>query len=200
MTVREVNLEEVKRRRDRLFERFGEAPVREHHESPSPDRFEAWIEMSESGYVGSAYALVWRPPEKLPPLSETVEVDGEERERVLLILPRGGSRWGIPGGGQEGDETYEQTVRREVREEVGIDATPTELGSLRHDVATCEGFEERLHVLRAFFLASYDSGSISIQPGELNGAAWFAEAPAEDRLLPSTERLLDRRNGRRGSD
>ena len=191
MTHRDINLVEVERRRDRLFDRFGEAPVRERHDTPPADRFEEWIELSTAGYIGSAYALVHRPPERLPELTESMAVDGDEGERVLLILGRGGSKWGVPGGGQEDDETLEATVHREVAEEVGISISLAGLNHLRHEIATCEGYDERLHVLRVFFHAEYESGSIGIQPGELNGAAWFAEPPRDDRLLPSTKRLLD---------
>lgn len=191
MARQEVNRSAVERRRDRLLDRFGDAPVAERHETPAAETFEELIALSKDGYIGSAYALVRRTPAQLPPLSESMAVDGDERERVLLILPRGGSEWGVPGGGQEDDETMETTVRREVAEEVGLEITPTEIDHLRHDVATCEGYDERLHALRVFFRADYDDGSIAIQPGELNGAAWFATPPAADRLLPSTQRLLE---------
>ena len=99
MTHRDITSGETERRRDRLFERFGEAPVRERHDTPSADDFEGWIELSTAGYIGSAYALVHRPPERLPELTESTVVDGDERERVLLILGHGGSQWGVPGGG-----------------------------------------------------------------------------------------------------
>jgi ADP-ribose pyrophosphatase YjhB (NUDIX family) len=120
-----------------------------------------------------------------------MDVEGEERERVLLILPRGGSKWGVPGGGQEGDESFETTARREIAEEVNLDVTLTGIGHLRHEIATCDGYDERLHVLRVFFTADYADGSVAIQPGELQGAAWFADPPAEERLLPATKRLLE---------
>ena len=191
MMSREVNLDEIEHRRQRLFERFGEVSVYERKETPPPERFEEWIGMCEGGYLGGAYALVRRPPGKLPPLSESFELESEERERVLLILVRGGSKWGVPGGGQEGDETFETTARREVREEVGLDVSVTGLTHLRHEIATCEGYDRRLHVLRVFFEAEYEDGSITIQPEELNGAAWFADPPPEDRLLAATRRLLD---------
>lgn len=191
MSYRDVNRDEIERRCDRLFNRFGEAPIRERHDSPSADEFETWIEMSNDGYIGSAYALVRRVPEDFPALSESMAVEGDERERVLLILGRGSSDWGVPGGGQEGTETFEETVHREVTEEVGIDISVTGIDHLRHEIATFGGYAERLHVLRVFFEAQYVNGSIAIQPGELNGAAWFAEPPIADRLLPSTKRLLD---------
>lgn len=191
MSYRDVNRDEIERRCDRLFNRFGEAPIRERHDSPSAAEFETWVEMSNDGYIGSAYALVRRVPEDFPALSESMAVEGDERERVLLILGRGSSNWGVPGGGQEGTETFEETVHREVTEEVGIDISVTGIDHLRHEIATCGGYAERLHVLRVFFEAQYVNGSIAIQPGELNGAAWFAEPPIADRLLPITKRLLD---------
>ncbi|EMA39056.1 NUDIX hydrolase [Halococcus hamelinensis] len=191
MARRDVNRDEIERRCDRLTERFGDAPVIERRDTPAADVFEEWIELSETGYIGSAYALVRRPPERLPSLTESMAVDGEEEERVLLILGRGGSDWGVPGGGQEDDETMAETVRREVAEEVGIDISLTGIGHMRHEVSTCEGYDERLHVLRVFFRADYVDGSIAIQPGELNGAVWFADPPEPERLSPSTRRLLD---------
>ena len=192
----EITREEVVRRRNRLFERFGEVPVETRRKRPERETFDAWREASLAGYVGSAYALVRRSPERLPPLTESAGVDGPERERVLLLLGRGRTRWGVPGGGQEADERYTETVHREVREETGVDAEPTGLAWLRHEISTHEGSDDRLHVLRAFFHAAYTGGSIDTQPGEANGAAWFAEPPVADRLLPETERLLDGWNGK----
>ncbi|MFC6961970.1 hypothetical protein ACFQJ8_08800 [Halocatena marina] len=105
MTYKEINREEIERRRDRLLDHFGETPIRERHDTPSADRFEEWIEMSNAGYIGSAYALVRRSPDQQTELTESMAVEGDERERVLLILGRGSSDWGVPGGGQENDET-----------------------------------------------------------------------------------------------
>jgi len=118
---REISGEEVRRRRDRLLDRFGDVPVRERRKEPAPER--------------------------------------------------------------------------EIAEETGIEATVTGLGHLRHEVAVCEGFDDRLHVLRAFFTADYVDGSIAVQPWEVVGAAWFAAPPAEERLLAATRRLLDGREG-----
>ena len=186
----DINLEENERRLDRLFDQYGEAPVREVHKSPASDEFEEWVAMSRTGYIGSAYAFVRRSPGQFADLTESYEVDGEERERVLLILGRGNSEWGVPGGGQESDETYEATVHREVSEEVGVEISLTGIGHVRHEISTADGFDERLHALRVFFEAEYESGAIKIQPGELNGAAWFAHPPT-DRLLPDTASLVN---------
>lgn len=45
-------------------------------------------------------------------------------DRVLMVrwaFPDGGGVWGLPGGGIEPGETHADAVRRELREEVGLD-------------------------------------------------------------------------------
>jgi ADP-ribose pyrophosphatase YjhB (NUDIX family) len=44
-----------------------------------------------------------------------------EQERVLLAHRRDIDWWNLPGGGMELDETVEEAMRREVREETGLD-------------------------------------------------------------------------------
>jgi hypothetical protein len=150
MDTQNINRNEVERRRDRLLNRFGDAPVYERRDMPNAGRFEKWVEKSAAGYIGSAYALIRRSPEQLPSLTGSMVIEGEEQERMLLALGRGGSKWGVPGGGQEADETMESTVTREVSEEVGISISLTDLNHRRHEIATCEGDDKRLHVRLAF--------------------------------------------------
>jgi 8-oxo-dGTP diphosphatase len=44
-----------------------------------------------------------------------------DRGRVLLAHRRDIDWWNLPGGGREPDETVEEAMRREVREETGLD-------------------------------------------------------------------------------
>jgi TDG/mug DNA glycosylase family protein len=48
----------------------------------------------------------------------------DERARILLyrfVSPGGSSFWGPPGGGLEAGESWEDAMRRELREEIGLD-------------------------------------------------------------------------------
>jgi 8-oxo-dGTP pyrophosphatase MutT (NUDIX family) len=112
---------------------------------------------------------------------------GDGEERALLILGRADDWWGVPGGGQEDDETFEEAAVREVREETGVDCEVADLFRLEHVERHCTGpDDDRVnHMLFVFFDADYAGGEIRVQPGELHGAAWFGEAPG--RLHPATE-------------
>ncbi|MBM7803451.1 ADP-ribose pyrophosphatase YjhB (NUDIX family) [Curtobacterium luteum] len=67
-----------------------------------------------------------------------------EGDRVLLArlrFPESGP-WTLPGGGVEFDETVEQAVVREVREETGLEARVGALLGVRHHVVPPE---RRMH-------------------------------------------------------
>jgi ADP-ribose pyrophosphatase YjhB (NUDIX family) len=112
------------------------------------------------------------------PLSESLPADIEEDRRVLMVLSRGSTRWGLPGGGWECGESYEEAAVREVHEETGVDCRVTEPFLIRRRVSVSRGDDdERLHTLWVFFDGRYEGGHLAVQPGDLNGAAWFARPP-----------------------
>jgi 8-oxo-dGTP diphosphatase len=187
-----INESFVRGQIDRLQSEYGDVPVEDEvHEIPGSELSE-YVENARSGYVGSAYAWVTRRPEQAAERSETYSGGVENRERALLILPRGRSAWGVPGGGVEGDESFEQAAVREVAEEAGVDCEITGLWHLQHARWRSEDdSDERVsHTLHVFFNGEYAGGSIRVQGGEVNGAAWFAERP-DDLIHPTQERATE---------
>ena len=192
-----LNEREVERRMDRLLAEYGDVPVEEETWEDSAEEFARAVEHAESGYLGGAYAWVVREPEDAAPLTESMPEEARpDSRRALMILNRANEKWGLPGGGREDGETFEETARREVREETGVECSVTEPFLLRRVTAVPESEAvaaafgtDRVHFLYAFFDATYEGGSIAIQPGELDGAAWFAEPPA--RMLPANERRAE---------
>lgn len=58
----------------------------------------------------------------------------DQRGRVLLVRHSYGRRnWELPGGGRKANESVEETVRREVREEVGIDVVVERLCGIYYE-------------------------------------------------------------------
>jgi 8-oxo-dGTP diphosphatase len=179
MSETHINREQVSRRVERLDDEYGIEYREDETVTVDPAGFPEEIELSRNGYDGSSYVWIVRPPADASPLTESMpDHAGNDRDRVLMILGRGGDQWGIPGGGREGEETYEAGALREVREETNIDCEIRDLFGVHHERRTAPGYDEVLHNLRVVFEGRYQDGHIAIQPGELDGAAWLAERPS----------------------
>jgi 8-oxo-dGTP pyrophosphatase MutT (NUDIX family) len=79
--------------------------------------------------AGSLFAMA------APGLIDTVALLHVHDRKVLVARSRGKDRWYLPGGKREPGETDEETLRREVREELSVDVLP---GTMHH-VGTYEG-------------------------------------------------------------
>lgn len=182
----EVNESDVERRLVRLREDWGDFHLERRSETVHVERFERVLEVARDGYTGGGYVWVVREPEQTAPPSESMPDDLVEERRVLLVLGRGADRWGPAGGGREAGETYEDAAVREVREETSVECSIADVGGAGRFVTECEdGRDERIHALYVVFAGRYEDGTVSIQPGEIDGAAWFRELPA--RLHPLAE-------------
>lgn len=171
-----VNRETIERRCDRLLEEYEPVEFHEEETTIDPEEFADLREIAEEGYLGGGYAWVVREPEQAAELTPSMPDDLDETERVLLIMGRGSNRWGVAGGGREADETFEEAAVREVAEETGVDCEITDCFLLVHRISRPENEgNDEVHLLYAFFDAEYAGGHVEIQPGELNGAAWFAD-------------------------
>jgi 8-oxo-dGTP diphosphatase len=175
----EINGDDVDRRLARLEAEWGSFPVDHREDVWSAEEFADSVALAEDGYTGGAHVLAVRRPGEGAALTESMPDHAEpEADRVLLVLGRGGDAWGPPGGGREGEETSEAAAVREVREETSVDVSLTGVREALRWTTTAEGDDRTVHTLFVRFDGRYEGGHVTIQPGELNGAAWFRELPA----------------------
>jgi 8-oxo-dGTP pyrophosphatase MutT (NUDIX family) len=120
----------------------------------------------------------------------------EDRCEVALILrpTRKGERiWCLPKGLMQEGESTEQTARREVREETGLEGKVREkLGEIQY---VFYSLEERSKIQKAvhFFLMEYLQGSVEDHDAEVEEARWFSIKEAEERLVYENEREILRK-------
>lgn len=97
-------------------------------------------------------------------------------DRVLLMRRNGEDTWGLPGGGVEAGETWEQAARRECREETGWDVDLRGLLGLYSDPATqifTYPSGRTVHCVGAVFLASPRTRT-GTPDGEASELGWFS--------------------------
>lgn len=116
----------------------------------------------------------------------TVKAVVVDKERRVLILKRAekeitnGSKYDLPGGGIEKGETIENSLKRELSEELGLDNI--EIGSVIRVSEYPEGHEkfDKLKALR--FIAYYSGGEIKLNPREHSGYEWLGIDDAINKL------------------
>jgi ADP-ribose pyrophosphatase YjhB (NUDIX family) len=115
-------------------------------------------------------------------------VVSDERGRVLLLkhVLRKGSGWGVPGGFLKAGEQPEEAIRRELREETGLELNSVELAFVRalRDVNQIE----------IIFRAEMKSEALArVEKGfEIDRAEWFAMDSLPESISQDQRRIIER--------
>ena len=115
-------------------------------------------------------------------------VVADEGGRVLLLrhVLRKGSGWGVPGGFLTAGEQPEEAIRRELREETGLELDSVELAFVR-SLANARQVEIIFRCrMRAAALEGLEKGF------EIDRADWFARDALPGGLSADQRRLIDR--------
>jgi ADP-ribose pyrophosphatase YjhB (NUDIX family) len=113
---------------------------------------------------------------------------------VVLIATQGGTVWGLPKGlvERERRETLEETARREVREETGLEGRViARLDPIEYWYHGEEGGQPvRYHKKVYFFLMEAVAGDVAHHDWEVDQARWFPLDEALERASYDTERAI----------
>lgn len=84
-----------------------------------------------------------------------------KEQQVLLVRrknPPGAGKWSLPGGKQERGETVQQTARRELREETGLDCGPLILAGYVDSIHSDDAGHITFHYTILDFATRYIGG------------------------------------------
>ena len=125
--------------------------------------------------------------ELYPPIAQAIIVLIRKGEEILLVHARNfrGNFHGLVAGFIEVGETLEECVRREVREETGL-----EIKELRYFASQPWPYPSGLMI---GFTATYAGGSLKLQTEELSTGAFFSKdnLPEIPRKLSLARKLID---------
>lgn len=115
-------------------------------------------------------------------------VVSDEGGRVLLLrhVLRKGSGWGVPGGFLAAGEQPEEAIRREVREETGLELDRVELAFVRSLART-----QQVEVIFRCTMRAAALGGLE-KSFEIDRAEWFARDAFPEGLPADQRRLIDR--------
>ena len=98
----------------------------------------------------------------------------EELPQVLLIRHKNGGHWGFPKGHVEDRETEEETARREIWEETGLEVEPEGLIGVYTDYYDEYPGGDKAQAILFFFALKVVGGTLSEGDSEILELKWFA--------------------------
>jgi 8-oxo-dGTP pyrophosphatase MutT (NUDIX family) len=126
----------------------------------------------EESYLGQLVQireLTGKDYKFLLPAARAVVRDSEGK--ILFVRRKDNGKWVMPSGSQELGETVYDCMRRETKEEAGIDVTSATVMAVYNYFATADDFYQTLHVQ---FLVNEWSGEVLKETGETSDARFWS--------------------------
>lgn len=116
-------------------------------------------------------------------------------DHVLLIRrakPPSQGEWSIPGGAVEAGETLRDALRREIREETGLNTRPLEMLETLDRIVRDNAGKVQYHYVLVDWVCSLEGGEIA-PSDEVMEARWAVRDELGNfGLRPNTKRIIDK--------
>ena len=114
--------------------------------------------------------------------------------KVLLQKRSDNGTWALHGGAMELGETYIEAIKREVKEELGIEPIDLELMGIFSGKKMYHKYEKSLdevYALSHAFICTDYKGELSFTDGEVNNCEWFDINNLPDNIFHLNKPVLD---------
>ena len=127
------------------------------------------------------YSLFWRI---LKPQTAGARAILIKDEKILLVKHTYQNSWFLPGGGLKSNETYEQAIRRELKEEMGISVSDLKLHGIYNNFY--EGKSDSIVVFSSFNFTEPKN-----KTREIERFGFFRLGELPQNISPGTRRRIE---------
>ncbi len=143
-----------------------------------------------SGYIMDLRKVVGSRPLIMPAAGVViVNSDGQ----ILLQQRTDNECWGIPGGSMDLGESFEDTARREVREETGLEVGKLELLYVNSGKDAFYEYPngDQVYGAAVVFTTTEFTGTVKLDPDETLDLRWFLPKSIPTNINPPDRPIID---------
>lgn len=116
-----------------------------------------------------------------------------DKNEMMLVYREDTKNWGLPGGYMEPGETFDQTIKRELYEELNIQVLNLEF----YDIYSGQEFYheypngDQVYSVIALYKAEHLSGDIKVDNKEISEVMFFSPEKIPPTITKTTRKLLE---------
>lgn len=117
-----------------------------------------------------------------------------ENKQVLMQLRTDYNQWGFPGSAMELGESFEETVKRELKEETNLDIIESKMIKVLSGKDTYREYPngDKLYDITAIFVITNYNGTLKVNDNESKKLEWFSIDDLPKNITSHTKNYLEK--------